>query len=228
MFHLLQFHRHPYFQTNMRLRILYWLHRKRSNWGATFLICAINVVGQLLCCSSVWSSTLCLSLSLRLTASLSLVQLSSEDVIHGILEWAKIFQIRDWVMEPLLFVLICTYAAMYFENMKLWFFLQTAALVWLPSEDIFHGMVNLWMQITETANHFLSWDTGKMQETSFLLCIRAFTFTVYRIYKNTRSLGALRVSTSSWRPFGPFHFVLRALLALRPVCRSCLRSGPPF
>ena len=71
MFHLLQFHRHPYFQTNLRLRILYWLHRKRSNWGATFLICAINVVGQLLCCCSVWSSTLCLSLSLRLTASLS-------------------------------------------------------------------------------------------------------------------------------------------------------------
>ena len=32
----------------------------------------------------------------------------------------------------------------------------------------------------------------------------------------TRSLGALRTSTSSWRPFGPLNFVLRALRALRP------------
>ena len=33
---------------------------------------------------------------------------------------------------------------------------------------------------------------------------------------NTRSLGALRAPTSSWRPFGPLDFVLRALRALRP------------
>ena len=32
----------------------------------------------------------------------------------------------------------------------------------------------------------------------------------------TRSLGALRAPTSSWRPFGPLDFVLRALRALRP------------
>ena len=31
-----------------------------------------------------------------------------------------------------------------------------------------------------------------------------------------RSLGALRAPTSSWRPFGPLDFVLRALRALRP------------
>ena len=32
----------------------------------------------------------------------------------------------------------------------------------------------------------------------------------------TRSLGALRAPTSSWRPFGPLDFVLRALRTLRP------------
>ena len=32
----------------------------------------------------------------------------------------------------------------------------------------------------------------------------------------TRSLGALWAPTSSWRPFGPPDFVLRALWALRP------------
>ena len=35
-------------------------------------------------------------------------------------------------------------------------------------------------------------------------------------YMQTRSLGALRAPTSSWRPFGPLDFVLRALRALRP------------
>ena len=35
-------------------------------------------------------------------------------------------------------------------------------------------------------------------------------------YDYTRSLGALRAPTSSWRPFGPLGFVLRALRALRP------------
>ena len=33
----------------------------------------------------------------------------------------------------------------------------------------------------------------------------------------TRSVGALRNPTSSWRPFGPLDFVLRALRPLRPV-----------
>ena len=37
-----------------------------------------------------------------------------------------------------------------------------------------------------------------------------------KLYKNTRSLGALRAPTSSWRPFGPLDFVLCALRALRP------------
>ena len=32
----------------------------------------------------------------------------------------------------------------------------------------------------------------------------------------TRSLGAFRAPTSSWRPFGPLDFILRALRALRP------------
>ena len=41
-----------------------------------------------------------------------------------------------------------------------------------------------------------------------------------------RSLGALRAPTSSWSPFGPLDFVLRALLALRRVRRARLRSGP--
>ena len=35
-------------------------------------------------------------------------------------------------------------------------------------------------------------------------------------YLLTRSLGALRAPTSSWSPFGPLDFVLRALWALRP------------
>ena len=42
---------------------------------------------------------------------------------------------------------------------------------------------------------------------------------VLNVLKNiylTRSLGALRAPTSSWRPFGPLDFVLRALRALRP------------
>ena len=34
-------------------------------------------------------------------------------------------------------------------------------------------------------------------------------------YDLTRSLGALRAPTSSWRPFGPLDFVLHALRALR-------------
>ena len=55
------------------------------------------------------------------------------------------------------------------------------------------------------------------------------TFNVWFFkYIQTRSLGALRAPTSSWRPFGPLDFVLRALRALRPVRRARLRSGPPF
>ena len=41
---------------------------------------------------------------------------------------------------------------------------------------------------------------------------------------NTRSLGALRAPTSSWRLFGPLDFVLRALRALRP----CDPMGVPW
>ena len=37
-----------------------------------------------------------------------------------------------------------------------------------------------------------------------------------QLYCRTRSLGALRAPTSSWGPFGPLDFVLRALRALRP------------
>ena len=45
-------------------------------------------------------------------------------------------------------------------------------------------------------------------------------------YLNTRRLGALRAPTSSWRPFRPLDFVLRAPRALSPVRRARLRSGP--
>ena len=47
-------------------------------------------------------------------------------------------------------------------------------------------------------------------------------------YKPLEVQGPLRGPTSSWRPFGPLDFVLRALRALRPVCWARLRSGPPF
>ena len=40
------------------------------------------------------------------------------------------------------------------------------------------------------------------------------------VISNTGSVGALRAPTSSWRPFGPLGFVLRALRALRP-CDPC-------
>ena len=39
---------------------------------------------------------------------------------------------------------------------------------------------------------------------------------ICHLYIYTRSLGALRAPTSSWRPFGPLNYVLRALRALRP------------
>ena len=45
-------------------------------------------------------------------------------------------------------------------------------------------------------------------------------------YKKTRSLGALRAPTYSWRPFGPLDFVLRALRALRPCDpRTCIHAA---
>ena len=39
---------------------------------------------------------------------------------------------------------------------------------------------------------------------------------ITNILFHTRSLGALRAPTSSWRPFGPLDFVLCALRAFRP------------
>ena len=47
-------------------------------------------------------------------------------------------------------------------------------------------------------------------------------------YSLTRSLGARLAPTSSWRPFGPLDFVLRALWAHRLLRWARLRSGPPF
>ena len=46
-----------------------------------------------------------------------------------------------------------------------------------------------------------------------------YSSTAFEIF-STRSLGALRAPTSSWRPFGLLDFVLRALQALRP-CDPC-------
>ena len=46
-------------------------------------------------------------------------------------------------------------------------------------------------------------------------CVDLIAARVIRLYIVTRSLGALRAPTSSWRPFGPLDFVLRALRALR-------------
>ena len=45
---------------------------------------------------------------------------------------------------------------------------------------------------------------------------------------NIRSLRALRALTSSWRPFGPLDFVLRALWPLKPVRRARLSSCGKF
>ena len=47
---------------------------------------------------------------------------------------------------------------------------------------------------------------------------------IQRKYYTARSLGALRALTSSWRPFGPLDFVLRALRALRP-CDPRIKIG---
>ena len=62
--------------------------------------------------------------------------------------------------------------------------------------------------------------------TLFSLQIQTSGFQI-KLNRNTgleifsyRSLGALRAPTSSWRPFGPLDFVLRALRALRP-CDPC-------
>ena len=48
-----------------------------------------------------------------------------------------------------------------------------------------------------------------------MLPILLFAFFVVVEYLNTRSRGALRALTSSWRPFGPVDFVPRAFRALR-------------
>ena len=49
-----------------------------------------------------------------------------------------------------------------------------------------------------------------------LVCWTKHFLQIVVYYILTRSLGALRAPTSSWRPFGPLDFVLRALRALRP------------
>ena len=49
----------------------------------------------------------------------------------------------------------------------------------------------------------------------FIIIILILIF-VLEIISITRSLGALRAPTSSWRPFGPLAYVLHALRALRP------------
>ena len=48
-----------------------------------------------------------------------------------------------------------------------------------------------------------------------LQCIVSAGSAMHLLLFATRSLGALRAPTSSWRPFGPLDFVLRALRALR-------------
>ena len=45
------------------------------------------------------------------------------------------------------------------------------------------------------------------------LVVRSDMFETGKLIK---LLGALRAPTSSWRPFGPLDFVIRALRALRP------------
>ena len=55
--------------------------------------------------------------------------------------------------------------------------------------------------------------------------------TLIKYYCNTRSLGAPRAPTSSWRSFGPPDFVLRALWALRPYeprVGDCIGCKPSF
>ena len=87
-----------------------------------------------------------------------------------------------------------------------------------PVSQIFQ-LQNL-LKFSATKKHFTLYTRGPLKST---LGISALS--VNWKYLPTRSVGALRVPTSSWRPFGPLDFVLRAL---RPVRHSCLRSGHFF
>ena len=83
--------------------------------------------------------------------------LSSEDKIHGIVDFSyRRFSCFGTIASRTK----CT--NMYFENVELWNFDLTAPST-ASREDIFRRRVILWMQITRTANHFLSRDTSKMQ-----------------------------------------------------------------
>ena len=67
----------------------------------------------------------------------------------------------------------------------------------------------------------ITWLPGRqilgLKKTLLLINIQVTNMALgYRLYDYTRSLGALRAPTSSWTPFGPLDFVLRALRALRP------------
>ena len=67
-----------------------------------------------------------------------------------------------------------------------------------------------------------------VNDINLLMAVQCdLSWQVWLNYTNTRSLGALRAPTSSWRPFGPLDFVLRALWPLRPVRWARLRSTPP-
>ena len=58
-----------------------------------------------------------------------------------------------------------------------------------------------WATVPATALPFLIIDQ------SSCIVISSYPGTVISSYKNTRSLGALRAPTSSWRPFGPHYFL---------------------
>ena len=66
-----------------------------------------------------------------------------------------------------------------------------------------------WLK-TQLYNH-----AGLQPDHNFI-CAGCGYFWPHAKYQQTRSLGALWAPTSSWRPFRPLDFVLRALRALRP------------
>ena len=72
--------------------------------------------------------------------------------------------------------------------------------------DVKHQTQIVALCVYLACHHIVFTHTGSETET---LCV---------LFVRTRSLGALRAPTSSWRPFGPLSldFVLRALRALRP------------
>ena len=82
--------------------------------------------------------------------------------------------------------------------------------------DVKHQTQIVALCVYLACHHIVFTHTGSETET---LCV---------LFVRTRSLGALRAPTSSWRPFGPLSldFVLRALRALRPVRQARFRSGP--